>query len=311
MLGVGNVGFILPFKHRALRITKQKTKLQDLYREYPRPFWTLTGATFIDRVGQALLYPFFALYFTGRFGVGMTEVGLLFALYAVSSFAGQLIGGTFSDRFGRRSILIFSLITTSTSTLLLGVVDSLILFYVLVVFVGLIVESGQPARQAMVADLLPEEKRAEGYAIMRVVFSLAVAIGPAIGAFLVSRSYLALFVTDAVISMIAAVVVWRFMPETNPVASEIQAEKSNESGSGGYSAILRDRLFILFLGAGILVSLIGMNLFTTLGVYLRDGFGVPAQGYGLPRRTCADVIWRSTACPSRCHLHLGRSWPDS
>jgi MFS family permease len=148
-------------------------------------------------VGGALLYPFFALYFTGRFGVGKTEVGLLFVLYAVSSFIGQLIGGAFSDRFGRRSILIFSLITTSTSTLLLGVVDSLIFFYVLVVFVGLIVESGQPARQAMVADLLPEEKRAEGYAIMRVVFSLAVAIGPAIGAFLVSQSYLALFVTGS------------------------------------------------------------------------------------------------------------------
>jgi hypothetical protein len=45
----------LPFKDRALWITKQKKKLQELYREYPPPFWTLTGATFIDRVGGALL----------------------------------------------------------------------------------------------------------------------------------------------------------------------------------------------------------------------------------------------------------------
>ena len=262
-------------------VTKQKTRMQELYREFPPPFWTLTAATFIDRVGGALLYPFFALYFTGRFGVGMTEVGILFGLYAVSSFVGQLIGGTFSDRFGRRSILIFSLITTSTSTLLLGMVDSLMLFYVLVIFVGLIVESGQPARQAMVADLLPEEKRAEGYAIMRVVFSLAVAIGPAIGAFLVSQSYMALFVADAVISMAAAIVVWRFMPETKPEAKESQTAESGDSGSSGYRAILRDRIFMLYLGAGMLVSLIGMNLFTTLGVYLRDGFGVPGQEYGL------------------------------
>lgn len=262
-------------------VTKQKTRLQELYREFPPSFWTLTAATFIDRVGGALLYPFFALYFTGRFGVGMTEVGILFGLYAVSSFVGQLIGGTFSDRFGRRSILIFSLIATSTSTLLLGMVDSLMLFYVLVIFVGLIVESGQPARQAMVADLLPEEKRAEGYAIMRVVFSLAVAIGPAIGAFLVSQSYMALFVADAVISMTAAIVVWRFMPETKPEAKESQTAESGDSGSSGYRAILRDRIFMLYLGAGMLVSLIGMNLFTTLGVYLRDGFGVPGQAYGL------------------------------
>ncbi len=42
-------------------VTKQKTKLQELYREFPRPLWTLTATTFIDRVGGALLYPFFAL----------------------------------------------------------------------------------------------------------------------------------------------------------------------------------------------------------------------------------------------------------
>ncbi len=262
-------------------ITKLKTRLQELYREFPRPFWTLTGVTFIDQVGGALLYPFFALYFTSRFGVGMTEVGVLFALYAVSSFAGQLIGGAISDRFGRRDMLIFSLVTTSTSALLMGVVDSMILFYVLAVLVGLLVESGHPARQAMVADLLPEEKRAEGYSIMRVAFNLAVAIGPAIGALLISRSYLALFVADAIISMIAAIIVWRAMPETKPSTAKSGAKESVESSSGGYGAILRDRPFILFLGAGMLVGLIGMNLFTTLGVYLRDGFGVPEQGYAL------------------------------
>ena len=262
-------------------ITKQKTRLQELYREFPRPFWTLTGVTFIDQLGGALLYPFFALYFTSRFGVGMTEVGILFAFYAVSSFAGQLVGGAISDRFGRRDMLIFSLVTTSTSALLMGVVDSLILFYALAILVGLLVESGQPARQAIVADVLPEEKRAEGYAIMRVAFNLAVATGPAIGGFVAGRSYLALFITDAIISLVAAIIVWRALPETKPEAAEGDAEESVASSFGGYGAVLRDRIFVLFLGAGMLVSLIGMNLFTTLGVYLRDTFGMPLQGYGL------------------------------
>jgi len=117
-------------------ITRQKTRLQELYREFPRPFWTLTGVTLIDQVGGALLYPFFALYFTSRFEVGMTQVGFLFALYAVSSFAGQLIGGALSDRIGRRTLLIFSLATTSTSSLLMGIVESVTLFYALAIFVG-------------------------------------------------------------------------------------------------------------------------------------------------------------------------------
>ena len=262
-------------------ITRQKNRLQDLYREFPRPFWTLTGVTLIDQVGGALLYPFFALYFTSRFEVGMTQVGFLFALYAVSSFAGQLIGGALSDRIGRRTLLIFSLVTTSTSSLLMGIVESVTLFYALAIFVGVFVESGQPARQAIVADLLPEDKRAEGYAIIRVAFNLATAIGPAIGGFVASRSYLALFVADAVISLIAAFIVWRLMPETKPELVEGEADESFASSFGGYGKVLRDRLFVLFLLAGMLVGLVGMNLFTTLGVYLRDNFNVPTQGYGL------------------------------
>ncbi len=255
--------------------------MQELYREFPRPFWTLTGVTLIDQVGGALLYPFFALYFTSRFEVGMTQVGFLFALYAVSSFAGQLIGGALSDRIGRRTLLIFSLVTTSTSSLLMGIVESVTLFYALAIFVGVFVESGQPARQAIVADLLPEEKRAEGYAIIRVAFNLATAIGPAIGGFVASRSYLALFVADAVISLIAAFIVWRLMPETKPEPVEGEADESFASSFGGYGKVLRDRLFVLFLLAGMLVGLVGMNLFTTLGVYLRDTFDMPEQGYGL------------------------------
>lgn len=262
-------------------ITRQKSRLQELYRDFPRPFWTLTGVTLIDQVGGALLYPFFALYFTSRFEVGMTQVGFLFALYAVSSFAGQLIGGALSDRIGRRTLLIFSLVTTSTSSLLMGIVESVTLFYALAIFVGVFVESGQPARQAIVADLLPEDKRAEGYAIIRVAFNLATAIGPAIGGFVASRSYLALFVADAVISLIAAFIVWRLMPETKPELVEGEADESFASSFGGYGKVLRDRLFVLFLLAGMLVGLVGMNLFTTLGVYLRDNFDVPTQGYGL------------------------------
>lgn len=258
-------------------ITRQKSRLQELYRDFPRPFWTLTGVTLIDQVGGALLYPFFALYFTSRFEVGMTQVGFLFALYAVSSFAGQLIGGALSDRIGRRTLLIFSLVTTSTSSLLMGIVESVTLFYALAIFVGVFVESGQPARQAIVADLLPEDKRAEGYAIIRVAFNLATAIG----GFVASRSYLALFVADAVISLIAAFIVWRLMPETKPELVEGEADESFASSFGGYGKVLRDRLFVLFLLAGMLVGLVGMNLFTTLGVYLRDNFDVPTQGYGL------------------------------
>ncbi len=261
-------------------LDRQRESLIHIYREYPRPFWTLVSVTFIDRLGGALLYPFFALYITSRFGVGMTEVGILFALFSVSSFAGVLLGGALSDRLGRKGMVIFSLLSTSISSVIMGLVDSLSAFFMLALIVGVFTDAGHPAYQAMVADLLPEEKRAEGFGIIRVVFNLSVAIGPAIGGFLAARSYLTLFITDAIISLISAVIIWRAMPETKPQLLEGKEPESIVSTFQGYGKVLRDSLFVLFILAGVLSGLTYMNLNTTLGVFLRDSHGIPESGYG-------------------------------
>ncbi len=58
------------------------TKIKREYREYPNPFKVLVLATFIDRLGGFLLFPFFSLYLIERFGVGVTQVGILFAMFS-------------------------------------------------------------------------------------------------------------------------------------------------------------------------------------------------------------------------------------
>lgn len=262
-------------------IENRKQQLSGLYQEYPRPFWVLTGITFIDRLGGALLFPFFALYITSRFGVGMTEVGALFAAFMVSSFAGSALGGALADRLGRKGMLIFSLISTSFSSVLMGLVDSLPQFFVLALVVGLFTEGGGPARQAMVADLLPKEKRAQGYGVLRVAFNLSAAIGPAIGGFIAGYSYLFLFLSDAAISLFSAALVWRALSETKPALQPGVEQESVLQTFRGYGTVLRDTLFMLLLSAAILIGLTYMNMSTTLGVYLRDSHGIPESGYGL------------------------------
>ena len=258
----------------------QLDKMRDIYNEYPRTFWTLIVITFIDRVGGAMLFPFFALYLTRKFDIGMTQVGILFAAFSVSSLFGSMLGGALSDRFGRKGIIIFGLIASSLSTLGMGFVNSYELFFLMALSVGLLAETAGPARQAMIADILPEKKRAQGYGIFRVAFNLSVVIGPAIGGLLAARSYLALFVTDAIISLITAALVFRFLPETKPEASPDAPQESMTGSFGGYLRVLRDTAFMLFLGASMLMVLTYMNMNTTLGVFLRDAHGVPEAGYG-------------------------------
>ena len=257
-------------------------KIEKIYREYSPKYWTLILASFIDRLGGALIFPFFALYVTERFGVGMIEVGKLFAIFAVSGMAGSVLGGALTDKFGRRAILLFGLVFSALGSVLMGLADRLSLFFVLAAFVGVLGDIGGPARQAMVADLVPEEeKRAEAYGVLRVAANLAVTIGPAIGGLLATRwSYLLLFIIDAIASLSMAVIVLFSLPETKPELVEGEERESLLKTFSGYYQVSKDAVFMAFMGASILMVLVYMQMNSTLSVYLRDVHGVSASGFG-------------------------------
>ncbi len=262
-------------------LKNQVENWKNLYNEYPRTFWVLLAVSFIDQLGGALLFPFFALYVTMKFSVGMVEVGYLFAFFSVSSFVGSILGGALTDRFGRKQVIIFSLVATSISSVFMGLASSISAFYVIAVLSG-IFSVGGPARQAMVADLLTDEKRAQGYGILRVAGNLSAALGPAIGGLLLGvTSYLTLFIIDAVVSLIVAGLFFMFIPETKPAVTEADQQESVSQSFSGYFIVFRDLLFMAFIAVCILMGLVYTNMNTTLGVYLRDIFGVSEARYGL------------------------------
>jgi MFS family permease len=256
------------------------SRVRKTYGEYPSTFWTLIGATFIDQVGGALLFPFFALYVTEKFRVGMTEVGVLFTIFAAFSLVGTMLGGALTDRMGRRWMLIFGLVVSATSSLLMMFVTELLIFYVLAALVGLLANAGGPAQQAMVADLLPEEKLSEGYGMQRVAMNLAVVIGPAIGGLLAATSFNLLFIIDATTSIITALIVYFALPETKPVVDEGEEEESLTQTFGGYARVAKDSLFMSFLLVSIFMVIVSTQLNSTLSVYLRDEHGLTAREFG-------------------------------
>jgi MFS family permease len=259
---------------------KPLERIRNIYAEYPRQFWVLILGTFIDRVGGALMFPFLTLYITRKFNVGMTEVGVIFGLFSIASVVGSMFGGALTDRLGRKGMFIFGLVASALTSLLMGLVNEIEFFFASALFVGLFANAGGPAQQAMVADLLPEEKRAQGFGILRVVVNLAVTIGPAIGGLLAARSYMLLFICDAVASLITAGIVALAIRETRPAPRAGEPEQTMAQTFGGYRDVLRDGTFVLFIGACILMTLVYMQMNTTLAVYLRDTCSVSAQGFG-------------------------------
>ncbi len=259
---------------------RQRVRITNLYEEYSRPFWILVLGLFIDHLGGALIFPFFTLYVTRKFGVSMTEVGVLFGVFSLSSVVGSTLGGALADRFGRKALLIFGLLVSAFTSLAMGLVETFDQFIVAALIAGLFADVGWPAAQAMVADLLRPQKLAGGFGLIRIAANLSVTIGPAIGGLLAARSYTLLFVFDAISSTITAFVVFLFLRETKPRLREDQPQETVVETIAGYSRVLRNSAFVLFMLASIMMATVYSQMNTTLAPYLRDQHGVTEQGFG-------------------------------
>jgi MFS family permease len=260
-------------------------RARKLYLEYPQQFWLVMGATFIDRLGGALLFPFFALFLTDAFDVGLTDVGVLFMIVTVFGLVGSGIGGALSDRYGRKKMILFGLVVSATTSLSLLAATNFNQVYLVGVFVGFFSSIAGPSQQAIIADILPEEQHNEGYAMWRVLANLAVTFGPLIGGILAGYSYAYLFILDATTSIITAIILAYLLEESAPAAKPVEEDviaegEETPKPSYGYMPVLRDSAFIIFVLLNTMMVLVYTQMNQTLPVYLRDQHGIPPQGYG-------------------------------
>jgi MFS family permease len=258
------------------------TRLKTMYAEFPSLFWIVVVTLFIDSIGSTLLFPFFALYITQKFGVGMTEAGILLGMSSLFGLIGSMIGGALTDKIGRRRLILFGLIFSALSSLLFGLAADVKILYFLVTIVGLLSRVSAPAHDAMLADILPESKRQEAFGITRVVFNYAWIIGTALGGLVAARSFLALFIADAVLSLTVAVILYRFLPETKPT-SQLEGKQSASflSTVTGYRIVLRDLAYMGFTLAGMIMLIVYQQQYGALAVYLRDVHNIGSKSYGL------------------------------
>lgn len=212
----------------------------------------------------------------------MTEVGTMFLVWALASgLIGNTVGGALADKLGRKTNIIFGLIASAASALMMVLIDDLVVFYIVIGVIGIFEDIAGPARQAMIADLVPEELRGDAYGIFRIIFNLAAAIAPAIGGFMVMRSFELLFYADVVISIGVALFVFFLLPETKPeVHEEAKEEQTLLETFKGYRVVFKDKLYIIFIAVSALSTLMYFNMNSTMSVYLVNHRGISPEQFG-------------------------------
>jgi MFS transporter, DHA1 family, tetracycline resistance protein len=177
-----------------------------------KPLASIFLIVFIDLLGFGLILPLLP-YYAESFGASDTVVGLLVASYAAAQLVGAPLLGRLSDRFGRRPILLVSLLGTLLSFMLLGFAKTLLVLFAARIFDG-ITGGNISVAQAYIADVTDEKSRAKGLGMIGAAFGLGFIFGPATGGFLSQWGYAVPAFVAAGLVTVNLLMVYLWLPES-------------------------------------------------------------------------------------------------
>ncbi len=259
------------------------SKLKLLYNEYPRQYWLMIVGIVISTAGGSMIWPFMLIYASGKLNLPLSTVATLISINAGTGLFASFLAGSLADKIGRKAVMVFSLALNGLAYFFMMRAETFPQFAALMVFIGLSNPLYQVGADAMLADMIPSEKRTDAYAINRIANNAAFGIGPAVGGFLAGRDYNMAFLGAGAGFIIYSLLLFFLAHETlDKAVSETKTDSSAEptQGAAGYAHVFRDKGYMAFV-ALMSVGLIGPTmLWILMPVYAKTNFGIPEAQYG-------------------------------
>ena len=229
-----------------------------------------------------MFFPFMAIYFSDSFGKNMA--GALLVISQVICVGVGLIGGYCADHFGRKKMMVIAGFGQALCFIpfAIGVspwIDSPMLTFIAFSLQGIFGTLYWPASHAMIADVVDEKHRSSIFAVFYTSINITVVIGPILGGIFFFDYRFPFIIICFIAALALAFVLQRFLRETAPLIEKVV---NNNEGRNWwtylvhqleeYRVITKDKLFLLFIVAGILVAQTFMQLDLLIAVYTTDQF---------------------------------------
>jgi MFS family permease len=257
-------------------------------QDYPRQYWLLFWGMLISTTGASMIWPFLIIYASEKLALPLTAVTSLITINSVFGLVFAFVAGPLTDRLGRKWSMVVSLLVNGLVYLGLSQADSLPSFAILYALSGAFNPIYRVGADAMMADLVPAEKRPDAYAILRISNNIGVALGPAVGGFIAAKSYTTAFILAAAGMILYSLLIAFLAKETMPARDG--PRESLAVTMGGYRRVLSDRGYLSFLGAFTLNQVCAVIMWLLLGVHAKNNFGILENRYGLIPMTNALMV---------------------
>jgi len=259
-----------------------------LLKEYPKQIRLMFYGMLISTIGSSMIWPFLMIYLRQKVDMPLTQAASLMTINATAGIIAAMIAGPITDRIGRKWVMVFSLAGNGLVYFFMSGAHSYLAFAVLMTFSGSFNPLYRVGADAMLADLIPSEKRADAYALMRLSNNAGISLGPTIGGFISSVSFAITFFCAGTGMIIYSLLLAFFAYETLP--KQVEWPQQAKMVLGGYTQVFRDRQFLSFVGAFILAQMCATMIWILMPVYANGIYNVPESQYGFIPTTNALMV---------------------
>jgi MFS family permease len=224
-------------------------------------------------LGFGAFWVFVGVWATRGLGVAPSSLGTVLLVEATVAAAAGYLGGHLSDRVGRRPVLVWSWVVEAAilTTLALGDPSPTVGLSLLVA-AGIASGPGIAASGALIADLVPAERREGAYASMRVVYNIAMVCGPPLaGLVIAAGGWTGFLLFDAAMGALAAAGAALLLP----------LRLAGERERAPVTAALRDRPYLVFLVSSMLAWVVYVGYESALPVAATTAYDVAPRTWGL------------------------------
>jgi MFS family permease len=214
---------------------------------------------FVNMLGYGIIIPILYAY-SKKFGLSDFQNGLLFAIFSICQFTSTPIIGRLSDKYGRKPMLLVSIIGTAVSFFMTAWAPSAFFLFFARALDGL-TAGNIPVAFAVISDSTKPEERAKAFGLIGSALNFGFVFGPAIAAFTIGFGQGAPFIIAGLVTTLAAILTAVYLPETNKHMGEVQKGKMFDF------PMMWRTLFDPSVGATFLISLVFFLAFSCAIIY--------------------------------------------
>ena len=270
----------------------------------PREVWLLFATNLINRAGMMVL-PFLVVYLTRDRHFTLGQAGFALAVYGMAAIVAGPISGWLSDRIGALPIMRASLLMSGSVVLFYPLAHSRTAVYAATALWAACSELFRPASLAAITHVVAPERRKPAYALNRLAINLGMSVGPALGGFLAAVSFRAMFLVDALTTIVAGLVL-TFAPwQAGTGGRSVDADSSSRRDA---HRLLRDRRLLVFLTASFHVGIVFFQHESALPLYLVQYLSLSPAFYGTLFTVNTLLIVALEVPLNRATSHWANAW---